>query len=96
MTKIPKNPNKQKTSKIIKEVLMMLKNVAPLKGGYMITSIVGVIISAVYVFPRSQSWGFTFTIFFMLMFIASLISMTYGPDEAMLHAGHIRKRKNKK
>ena len=64
---------------------MVLKNVAPLKGGYMITSIVGFMISAVYVFPRSQTWGFTFTIFFMLMLVASLISMTYGPDEAMLH-----------
>jgi len=75
---------------------MVLKNVAPLKGGYMITSIVGFIISAVYVFPRSQTWGFTFTIFFMLMFVASLISMTYGPDEAMYHAGHMAERKSKK
>ena len=75
---------------------MALNNVAPLKGGYMITSIVGFMVSAVYVFPRSQAWGFTFTIFFMLMFVASLISMTYGPDEAMLHAGHERERKKKK
>lgn len=75
---------------------MVLKNVAPLKGGYMITSIVGFMISAVYVFPRSQTWGFTFTIFFMLMFVASLISMTYGPDEAMYHAGHMVERKSKK
>ena len=70
---------------------MVLKNVAPLKGGYMITSMVGFMISAIYVFPRSQSWGFTFTIFFMLMLVASLISMTYGPDEAMLHIGQKKK-----
>ena len=75
---------------------MVLTNVAPLKGGYMITSIVGFMISAIYVFPRSNTWGFTFTIFFTLMFVASLISMTYGPDEAMLHAGHIRERKKKR
>jgi hypothetical protein len=67
---------------------MVLANVAPLKGGYMITSMVGFIISALYVYPRSDSWGFTFIIFFTLMFIASLISMTYGPDEAMYHPGH--------
>lgn len=66
----------------------MLRNVAPLKGGYMITSIVGFIISAWFVFPRSESWGFTFVIFFTLMFVASMISMTYGPDEAMYHVGH--------
>ena len=67
---------------------MMLKNVAPLTGGFMMTSMVGFIISAVYVFPRSESWGFTFVIFFTLMFVASMISMTYGPDEAMMHVGH--------
>ncbi len=66
-------------------------NVAPLTGGYMITSIVGFIISAIYVFPRSNPWGFTFTIFFGLMFIASMISMTYGPEEAMLHIGQKKK-----
>lgn len=64
---------------------MVLKNVAPLKGGYMITSIVGFLISAIYVFPRSYTWGLTFLIFFTLMFVASMISMTYGPDEAMYH-----------
>jgi len=68
----------------------MLRNVAPLKGGYMITSIVGFIISAMYVFPRSERWGFTFVIFFTLMFVASMISMTYGPDEAMYSVGQKR------
>ena len=74
----------------------MLNNVAPLKSGFMITSIVGLIISAIYVFPRSQPWGFTFTLFFAMMFVASIISMTYGPEEAMLHVGHERERKKKK
>ena len=63
-------------------------NVAPLKGGYMITSILGFLISAYYVYDVSNRWGFTFALFFMLMFIASMISMTYGPDEAMHHVGH--------
>jgi len=69
---------------------MVLNNVAPLKGGYMITSMVGFIISALYVFPRSDNWGLTFVIFFSLMFVSSLISMTYGPDEAMLYSKHQR------
>jgi len=67
--------------------MLNLKNVAPLTGGYMITSIVGFIISSMYVYDISNRWGFTFAIFFTLMFVASLISMTYGPDEAMLHIG---------
>jgi len=75
---------------------MFLANVAPLKGGFMISSIVGLLISSIYVIPRNATWGFTFSILFVLMFVASVISMTYGPDEAMLHAGHIRERKNKK
>ena len=67
--------------------MLNLKNVAPLTGGYMITSIVGFIISSMYVYDISNRWGFTFAIFFTLMFVASLISMTYGPDEAMLQVG---------
>ena len=51
-------------------------NVAPLSGAFMITSIVGFIISAFYVLPNSKTWGFTFVLFFSLMFIASLISMS--------------------
>ena len=56
-------------------------NVAPLSGGYMLTSIVGFLISAFYIFPSSYKWGFTFVLFFVLMFVASLISMTYAPSD---------------
>mgnify|MGYP001589164191 CR=1 FL=1 len=56
-------------------------NIAPLSGGYMITSIVGFLVSAFYILPNSKTWGFTFVLFFTLMFIASLISMTYAPTE---------------
>jgi len=54
-------------------------NIAPLSGGFMVTSIVGFIVSAVYVYPQNPTWGFTFVLFFILMFIASMISMTYSP-----------------
>ncbi len=56
-------------------------NVAPLSGGYMITSIAGLLISAFYILPNSRTWGFTFVLFFTLMFVASLISMTYAPSD---------------
>jgi len=59
-------------------------NIAPLSGGYMITSIVGFMISAFYVYPKSATWGFTLVIFFTLMFIAALISMTYAPTDWQL------------
>jgi len=67
-------------------------NVAHLSGGFMITSIVGFLISSVYVYPVSKTWGFTFAIFFTVMFIAATISMTYGPDESMKHIGDRRKK----
>jgi len=71
-------------------------NVAPLNSSFMITTIVAFIVSSIYVYPRSNTWGFTFSVFFGLMFVAAMISMTYGPEEAMLHTGHLRARKKKK
>ena len=54
-------------------------NIVPLSAGYTLTSIVGFLISAFYILPSSLKWGFTFTLFFTLMLVASLISMTYAP-----------------
>jgi multisubunit Na+/H+ antiporter MnhB subunit len=54
-------------------------DVAPLSSGYMLTSIVGFLISVFWVLPKSSKWGFTFLFFFGLMFVASMISMTYAP-----------------
>ncbi|MBI1935037.1 hypothetical protein HYS31_01220 [Candidatus Woesearchaeota archaeon] len=62
-------------------------NIAPLSGGYMITSIVGFLISAFYILPNSGTWGFTFVLFFTIMFVASLISMTYAPSDWPLRMG---------
>ena len=56
-------------------------NIAPLSGGYMLTSIVGFLVSAFYILPSSRTWGFTFVLFFTLMFVASMISMTYAPTD---------------
>ncbi len=66
-------------------------NIAPLSGGYMLTSIVGFLISAFYILPNSQKWGFTFVLFFTLMFIAALISMTYAPSDWPLKMERKRK-----
>ena len=54
-------------------------SVAPLSGGYMITSIAGFLISVFWVLPKSAKWGFTFLVFFGMMFVSSVISMTYAP-----------------
>ncbi len=49
---------------------------APLSAGFMLTSILGFFISIWLIMDLSVTWGFTFTLFFVIMFIASLISMT--------------------
>ena len=57
----------------------MLSRVAPLKSSFMAASIIGFLVSVFYVSSVSRTWGFTFTLFFTLMFVASMISMTYAP-----------------
>lgn len=62
-----------------KEVLLMEKvkdEWAPLSAGFMLTSMLGFMISFWYIMDLSKTWGFTFTFFFVIMFLASLISMT--------------------
>jgi len=57
---------------------------APLPGSFMVASILGFAISAVWVYPQSISFGIAFMIIFTIMFIASIISMIYGPEEEQL------------
>ncbi len=55
--------------------------VAPLTGTFMITSIVGFLLFAVYVYDYHPGFGFAGALVFTLMFIAGLISMTHAPME---------------
>ena len=70
---------------------------APLSGGFMATSILGALISIVYVYKQSPDWGITFTFFFAIMFVASIISMTIAdPDTFVELEGKVKKTKGKK
>ena len=78
----------------------MFYKVVPLSAGFMLTSIVGAIISSMYVYTNTEllesyapKFGFAFFLFFTIMFIASLVSMTLAPIEAEFD---IRKEKNRK
>ena len=57
---------------------------APLSNVYMMSSMLGLIISAWFIIPLSKPWGFALTLIFLLMFIASIISMSHAPVEAEL------------
>ena len=75
---------------------------AHLSAGFMLTSIIGFFIS-IYFMPKiSESWAFTFGVFFTVMFISSIISMTKADftdkelqEELAIHE-KIAKRKWKK
>ncbi len=60
-----------------------MRRVAPLTGGFMLASMLGFAISAVWVYPQSTSFGIAFMLVFGAMFIASLISLTYAPEEIL-------------
>lgn len=75
---------------------------AHLSAGFMLTSIIGFLISAFFVNKISESWGFTLMLFFAIMFIASVISMTKAPymnkeyqDELAVHEQPAFKKRRK-
>jgi F0F1-type ATP synthase assembly protein I len=51
----------------------------PLNGSFMVTAILGFLISYYYVFDVSYKFGVVCMLFFAIMFIASLVSMTKAP-----------------
>lgn len=72
--------------------------VSPLNSSFMLTSIIGFLVSALYIpsmadkFPNAApSFAFAFSIVFVCMFIASMISMTYSPVEDGLHIDEKRR-----
>ncbi len=51
----------------------------PLKSSFMVTAMLGFLISAYWVYPQNMTWGIAFLIVFAVMFVASLISMSKAP-----------------
>jgi hypothetical protein len=67
---------------------------APLNGAFMATSMIGGLISILWVYPKDMDWGVTFTVVFGLMFVASIISMTVADPDLFVELE--RKDKKKK
>lgn len=49
---------------------------APLPHEWMLVSIIGFFVSLLQIYAISQPWGAAFMAFFIIMFIASIVSMT--------------------
>ncbi len=67
--------------------------VAPLNSSFMITSMLGFLISILYIYPTySKPYGASFALIFVIMFIASVISFIYAPVEEYPCPGGLPKR----
>jgi len=58
--------------------------VAPLSGTFMLVSLFGIFFSTMVLSKVSPTWAFTIGFVSVAAFIASVISMTYGPVEEEL------------
>lgn len=52
---------------------------APVSNGLMAVSILGFFLTVIYTDRLGASWSFAFGLLCIIIFIASFISMTYGP-----------------
>lgn len=79
---------------MVEEKSWIQRPIAPLSGTFMAASIIGFFIAVFYYEAIAnaigESFSFTFLLFFIMTFIASIISMTYGPSEAELKMDRIK------
>jgi len=64
---------------VILKVRGEIMKYAHLSAGFMLTSIIGFFVSAFFVMKLNDTWGFLFCLFFTMMFVSSVISMTKAP-----------------
>ena len=57
---------------------------APLNASFMVTAILGLLISVMYVRKLSPTWAFAFSLVFIIMIISALISMVQAPVKGQL------------
>jgi Mn2+/Fe2+ NRAMP family transporter len=81
----------------------MEQHTIPLSSGFMLLSIVGFLISTFYIVKLSETWAFTLSLVFVIMFLASIITMSKaaaeietGLKELSIHDKHHYTKKTKK
>ncbi len=81
-----------------------MAKIIPFSSGFMLTSILGFMVSVLFVMDYSPTWGFTFALVFVIMFVASIVTMSrieaddkYSLEELKVHEkGHYSRKKGKK
>lgn len=66
---------------------------APLPSSFFLTSILGMLITAFYWNKLGDDWATTFLVVFIMMFIASMISLRMAPADAQLEMDEVTRRK---
>jgi multisubunit Na+/H+ antiporter MnhB subunit len=56
----------------------------PLTTGFLLTSIIGFFVSAFFIYGLSPEWGFAFSVMFIIMFLASMVSFAKSDVDAKL------------
>ena len=69
--------------------------VAPLNGAFMATSMLGLLISLMYVYPQSADFGVASVFVFGIMFVSSIVSMTYADPDMFVELETKKKTKKK-
>ncbi|MBI2151360.1 hypothetical protein HYU21_01385 [Candidatus Woesearchaeota archaeon] len=62
-----------------KKVSVSKWHAVPLKGTFMLSSMLGFLISLYSVYPNHRSFGFAFMLVFAAMFAASIVSLSKSP-----------------
>ena len=66
---------------------------APLNGAFMATSILGILISLMWVYEQSPDFAIAFTFEFGAMFFASMVSMTVADPDTFVDLESKKKKK---
>ncbi len=54
------------------------------EGGMLLVSIIGFFVSVFSIYPASKTWGFTLSLFFVILFISSMASISKKDADIML------------
>jgi len=63
---------------------MVKTKFAPLSSGFLLVSMLGFVFSALFISKWDLTYGFTFSVIFLCMFIASMQSMKHANPDSEL------------
>lgn len=81
---------------------MDMRNFTPLNSAFMAASIIGLVVSVLYIpalsatWKDAQTWSFAFGLIFLVMLAASILSMTRAPTTSQIKECLLKKEVKKK